>query len=144
MKKVSATKLGALFGLSGQETNVLLKEEGFIEGEPGNYSPTDKGKEYSDELSDDNGYGGYCARGWSWLVWPESILDSVDTSPERLAEIREKTAEERRERKAAAEAEADERFRQFCAAKEGNTEEAENSSAGKVLLVALGVAIFRE
>ncbi len=151
MKKYSATKLGDPLGLSGQEMNVLLKEEGFIEGEPGHYSPTEKGKEYSDELADDNGYGGYCARGWSWLVWPKSILDSIDTSDERLAEIREKTAQERRERKVREEAEADERFRQFCEAKEDNTEKSESSSVGKVLLaigatglVALGAALFRK
>ena len=151
MKKLSATELGALLGLTAQEMNVLLKEEGFIKGDPGNYSPTDKGKEYSDELSDDNGYGGYCARWWSWLVWPKSILDEMDNSDERLSKIREQTAEERRERKAAAEAEADERFRQFCAEKEGNTEEAESSSIGKVLLAlgvaglfALGATLFRE
>ena len=151
MEKLSAAKLGAMLGLSAQEMNVLLKEEGFIKGEPGNYSPTDKGKEYSDELSDDNGYGGYCARWWSWLVWPQTILDEIDTSDERLSQIREKTVEERRERKAAAEAEADERFRQFCAEKEANTEETENFSAGKVLLAmgaaalaALGIAIFRK
>lgn len=41
---LSAKRLGEICGLTAEEMNVLLKEEGFLSGEPGNYYPTEKGK----------------------------------------------------------------------------------------------------
>lgn len=75
--------------------NILLKEEGFLSGEPGNYYPTEKGKLFVVEKGDDNGYGGYAFRGWSWFEWDERILEELDTSVENKRYIREKTSEER-------------------------------------------------
>lgn len=95
---LSAKRLGEKIGLTSQEMNVLLKEEGYQNGEPGNYTTTDKGKPYVSEKCWDNGYGGYAARGYNYNVWDESVLDDIDTSPERLSQIRAKTANERRER----------------------------------------------
>lgn len=37
---LSAKRLGEICGLTAEEMNVLLKEEGFLSGEPGNYYPT--------------------------------------------------------------------------------------------------------
>ena len=37
---LSAKGLGEICGLTAEEMNVLLKEEGFLSGEPGNYYPT--------------------------------------------------------------------------------------------------------
>lgn len=39
---LSAKRLGERCGLTAEEMNILLKEEGFLSGEPGNYYPTEK------------------------------------------------------------------------------------------------------
>ena len=91
----SAKRLGEKIGLTSHEMNFLLKEEGYQNGEPGDYSTTDKGKEYVSEKGWDNGYGGYAFRGYNYNEWDESILNNIDTSPERLSQIRTKTANER-------------------------------------------------
>ena len=53
---LSAKRLGERCGLTAEEMNILLKEEGFLSGEPGNYYPTEKGKLFVVEKGDDNGY----------------------------------------------------------------------------------------
>ena len=40
---LSAKRLGERCGLTAEEMNILLKEEGFLSGEPGNYYPTEEG-----------------------------------------------------------------------------------------------------
>lgn len=92
---LSAKRLGERCGFTAEEMNILLKEEGFLSGEPGNYYPTEKGKLFVVEKGDDNGYGGYAFRGWNWFEWDERILEELDTSVENKRYIREKTSEER-------------------------------------------------
>ena len=87
---LSAKRLGERCGLTAEEMNILLKEEGFLSGEPGNYYPTEKGKLFVIEKGDDNGYGGYAFRGWNWFEWDERILEELDTSVEHKRYIREK------------------------------------------------------
>lgn len=43
----SARCLGRDVGLNAEEVNVWLKEEGYLEGEPGDYRVTEKGRPYS-------------------------------------------------------------------------------------------------
>lgn len=93
---LSAKRLGERCGLTAEEMNFLLKVEGYLSGEPGDYYPTEKGKQFVVEKGNDNGYGGYAFRGWNWLEWDESILDELDVSMEYKCYIREKTSEERR------------------------------------------------
>jgi len=40
----SATALGQEYGLTAREMNFVLREEGFLGGEPGNYTVTEKGE----------------------------------------------------------------------------------------------------
>lgn len=56
---LSAKRLGERCGLTAEEMNILLKEEGFLSGEPGNYYPTEKGKLFVVEKGDDNGESFY-------------------------------------------------------------------------------------
>lgn len=79
---LSAKRLGERCGLTAEEMNFLLKVEGYLSGEPGDYYPTEKGKQFVVEKGNDNGYGGYAFRGWNWLEWEESILDELDVSME--------------------------------------------------------------
>lgn len=96
---LSAKQLGAKIDLNAQEMNILLKEEGLLDGEPGDYYVTEKGRSYADETGWSNGYGGYAARGYNYTVWDETILNIIDISEERLASIRIKTKEERKKRR---------------------------------------------
>ena len=108
---LSATRLGREYGLTNQEMNVLLKEEGFLDGEPGNYHPTEKGKRFIIEKYDDNGYGGYAARSWEWYEWDESIIDELHVTDEIKKEIREKTSAQRRRRREEKKATSEEYWR---------------------------------
>ena len=97
---LSARMLGKKYGLTAEEMNVLLKEEGFQKGDPCNYSVTEKGKKFAHYNADDNGYGGYGYKGWEWVVWDESIINELNITTKRIYEIKKKTSEQRRIRKA--------------------------------------------
>ena len=43
----SATHLGQRHGLTGAEMNILLCQEGYLEGDPGAYRVTDKGAAFA-------------------------------------------------------------------------------------------------
>lgn len=70
----SARRIGNMTGETDRKINALLKENGFMEGSPGFYKPTSKGEPFCVERADDNGYGGYAARGWGWLEWSKDII----------------------------------------------------------------------
>ncbi len=77
MGKKSARQLGEIIGKTANEVNRLLKDEGFLEGEPGNYELTEKGKQYGEERYKDNGYGGYAERHWDFIMWDEEIIYEI-------------------------------------------------------------------
>ena len=108
---LSARRLGREFGLTAEEMNYLLKEEGFLDGSPGDYYLTEKGRKYAIEKYDGNGYGGYAARSWSWLEWDESIIKKLRVTDDRKREIREKTSEQRRRRREEQKARSEEYWR---------------------------------
>ena len=79
---------------------MLLCEEGFLEGEPGDYTVTEKGEPYAEERDYHRGTGGYATynRYWTTRSWDDSILDAIgDVSPERRRELTEKVAQHRDE-----------------------------------------------
>lgn len=147
---LSAKRLGEICGLTAEEMNVLLKEEGFLSGEPGNYYPTEKGKLFVIEKGDDNGYGGYAFRGWNWFEWDERILEELDTSVEHKRYIREKTSEECRRRRSEKAAESEAYWKKVNSQKEQPAEdisdELKNSSTGKFVtgtLALIGYGIYK-
>jgi hypothetical protein len=99
-KKYSATELGNKLGLTAQEVNCLLRDEGFLEGKPGNWKITEKGEQYSEKYSWSNGYGGWCARGYSMPLWDSNIMHEIQITNEKKQEIKRKVKEERIARKA--------------------------------------------
>ena len=74
----SARLLGQRFGLNAQEMNMALKQLGYLDGQPGNYIPTEKGKMFYSETYHDNGYGGYAKRFWNTLSYDESIIGQLE------------------------------------------------------------------
>jgi hypothetical protein len=87
----SARVLGQEYGLTAQEMNFVLKEEGYLDGEPGNYLVTEKGEKYAKEQYHHRGTGGYAHynRSWNTRTWDDGIADELDITVERKKEIRE-------------------------------------------------------
>lgn len=96
--RMSARILGYGLGLNSQETNALLKDQGFLDGEPGAYSVTEKGQPYATEKFHSRGTGGsiqYNPSGTT-TTWDESIKDELDVSEDKKREIRQQVADRRR------------------------------------------------
>jgi len=93
----SARVLGQDYGLTAQEMNHVLKEEGYLEGESGNYSVTEKGEKYVSEQDHSRGTGGYSFYNPSWTTrtWDEEITDELDITEDRKKEIRKEMKESR-------------------------------------------------
>lgn len=94
----SARILGEDYGLTAQEMNQLLKNQGFLDGSPGDYIVTEKGAEFAKEIDFHRGTGGYARynRYWTERTWDESIKDVLDISPESRSAARAAAAEARR------------------------------------------------
>lgn len=91
---LNARQLGAEFGLTAQEMNFILREEGFLYGEPGAYGVTDKGAPYASERDFHRGVGGYSTYNKYWTArrWDESITDEFEIDADRKRELREAIA----------------------------------------------------
>lgn len=87
----SARIMGQDHGLTAVEMNFLLKEEGFLDGGPGMWTVTEKGKQYADEQHHRRGTGGYAQYNPSWntTTWDPSIADEFDITNERKQQLRE-------------------------------------------------------
>ena len=83
--------MGQDFGLTAQEMNFVLKEEGYLQGEPGNYSVTEKGQQFADEQYHHRGTGGYSHynRSWETRTWDDCITDNLDITVKKKREIQE-------------------------------------------------------
>lgn len=87
-----------------------------------------------------NGYGGYAARGYSYNVWDESILDRLDTSNENLRIIREKTSLERKNRRAEKEKRSQEYWKAHSPLyKKDNVNEEQLEISGTELIIGIGI-----
>lgn len=75
----SAGLLGMEFGKTAREMNELLKQHGYLEGSPGAYGLTDKGKQFGQEEDHHRGVGGYAHynRYWTTRTWDPSVLDAL-------------------------------------------------------------------
>jgi len=95
----SARILGEEYGLTAQEMNFILKEEGYLDGEPGNYSVTEKGEKYAMEEDHHRGTGGYdwYNRYWTTRTWDDGIRDELDITAERKRELRKAISLEKQE-----------------------------------------------
>ena len=82
----SARVLGWEFGRTAAEMNVLLKQYGYLFGEPGAYGLTEKGHQFGDEQHHTNGYGGYAYRQWETRTWKDetaaALLADMEANPD--------------------------------------------------------------
>lgn len=76
---LSATRIGKLFGLNGQEMNMALKILDYLDGEPGDYVFTEKGLLFGRESDFHRGPGGssWYNRDWTQLSYDESIVEQL-------------------------------------------------------------------
>lgn len=72
----SARILGEDYGLNAQETNQMLKDQGFLDGDPGAYFVTAKGAQFANETDFHRGPGGYARYNCDWTqrTWDDSIV----------------------------------------------------------------------
>ena len=97
----STAGLGRDLGLNSQEMNILLRDKGYLEGEPGDWKLTDKGREHAEQQHWDvpsSGHAGYVT-----TRWDDSVREDIgEVSPEckqRIDdEISARRAEQRRQR----------------------------------------------
>lgn len=142
--KLTARGIGRLIGATDVEVNYLLKDQGFLYGEPGAYGVTPKGKEFGVQRLHDNGYGGSAHRSWETTHFAPSITKVLDSSPEKLATVRRDILTRKQTLSAARkvlQAEAEARFHAFQASKEAPAVEPEIDPQ-KVWLVIGGIAIL--
>lgn len=99
---LSARLLGHLLGLTAMEVNLLLLHEGILEGEPGVYGLTDKGREYAVNRYVETGP----RSGYGLTTYDPKIIDDLDTSRERLQQVRAEASAIRRDRREIREANA--------------------------------------
>ncbi len=144
--QVSASEIGRRIGASAIEVNRLLRDQGFLYGEPGAYGLTSKGLKFGVQRSFDNGYGGVALRTWETTRFEPSILDVLDASPTKLAKVREDLAIHKEALRAArmlAQEQADEQFRAFQASKAAEAMKATASDVDlrKVALIVTGTML---
>lgn len=94
----SARYLGRDVGLNAEEMSVWLKEEGYLEGEPGDYRVTEKGRPYATQRHWETGSPNHA--GYVSTSWKEEILNEIGPlSPERRRELSDSVAANRAEKK---------------------------------------------
>lgn len=142
--RISARGIGDQIGATSVEVNRLLKDQGFLYGEPGRYGLTPKGEKFGIQQAHDNGYGGYAYRPWETTHFAPSIADALDSSPDKLAKVREDIVTHKHALTAArkvAQAEAEANFHAFQASKEPAKAEPGIDSQ-TVLLVIAGIVVI--
>lgn len=153
----SARILGKKYGLNSQEMNRILKKKGYLDGEPGNYSVTEKGAKYAEAKDYHRGPGGYPRynREWTEITWDDSIEDELKITQAQKRAVRNEISEARRERMAAARVSRDEADRLFQSSRpdlfpdnaddisQSNAQDSGNGLSGLEVagLVTLGAAV---
>lgn len=93
---LSARRLGDMIGKSAQWVNKRLCELGYLEGTPGNWTVTEKGKAVSRMNAYDNGIRGYYHIGNPYAEWDRNIIYELGDPDECQAKIERIRAETRR------------------------------------------------
>ncbi len=95
--QMSARLLGKEYGLTAEEMNCVLLKLGFLTGEPGDYSLTEKAMQYAIEKEFHRGTGGYSwyNRYWTTRTYDDSIKEVLNVTDELVCEVRSDLAAKR-------------------------------------------------
>ena len=110
----STAGLGRELGLNCQEMNILLRNEGYLEGEPGNWKLTEKGQGHAAQQHWD--VSSSMHEGYVTTRWGDEVLEELgEVGPERKQQIddeisarRAELRRQRQEQQAVLEDESDE------------------------------------
>lgn len=92
----STAGLGRELGLNSQETNILLRDAGYLEGEPGDWRLTEKGQEHAEQQHWD--VSSPMHAGYVTTRWDDSVLEGLgEVSPERKQQIDDEISARRAE-----------------------------------------------
>jgi len=83
----TAKKLGEMVGLDSKDVNKKLAEIGYLQGGPGNWALTEQGAQHGEVVYKDNGYGGYAARSWDYIVWDSDVAQQLGDPVKHLKEV---------------------------------------------------------
>ena len=83
----TAKKLGEMVGLDSKDVNKKLAEIGYLQGSPGNWALTEQGAQHGEVVYKDNGYGGYAARSWEYIVWDSDVAQQLGDPAKHLKEV---------------------------------------------------------
>lgn len=83
----TAKKLGEMVGLDSKDVNKKLAEIGYLQGSPGNWALTEQGAQHGEVVYKDNGYGGYAARSWEYIVWDSDVAQQLGAPAKHLKEV---------------------------------------------------------
>lgn len=83
----TAKKLGEMVGLDSKDVNKKLAEIGYLQGSPGNWALTEQGAQHGEVVYIDNGYGGYAARSWEYIVWDSDVAQQLGDPAKHLKEV---------------------------------------------------------
>ncbi len=153
-----AKMLGEKYGLKSQEMNYILKEEGYLSGDTGEYAVTDKGSPFAEEKDFHCGTGGYAHYNpfWTTRTWDESIENELNVTADMKEAARNAVAKARRQHWndiKAARAEADAAFLKRNEQNDENDNASDESSeddsnlliAGLIIggLIVLGYGVYK-
>jgi hypothetical protein len=87
----SARILGYENGLTAQEMNQLMYNQGFLKGEPCNYELTEKAYKYAKQMEYHRGTGGYPSYNRTWIekTYDDSIINELDLSIEEIIKAKD-------------------------------------------------------
>ena len=83
----TAKKLGEMVGLDSKDVNKKPAEIGYLQGSPGNWALTEQGAQHGEVVYKDNGYGGYAARSWEYIVWDSDVAQQLGDPAKHLKEV---------------------------------------------------------
>ena len=143
----SARALGQEYGLTSQEMNYVLKKEGYLSGDAGDYSITEKGAQYAEETDFHRGTGGYAHynRYWTTRKWDEILKEILNITEEMKEEAREAVKERRKQKQDeinAARRKSDEEFLARNNQMENDEDDEETTNAGLIPWKVLGLVGF--
>ncbi len=87
IKTYSARRLGDRIGLSARDVNKKLFELGLLDGKPGLWTITEKGKEFGDSKFIKTGQRNGSATGYDLITWKGTVLNMLGNAKKHMKTV---------------------------------------------------------